>query len=745
MASYSPRSTADQRAYEPALLEARWQRAWEENNTFATPAFREDRQDAYVFAACPFTSGDAHLGHIRSYTIADAHVRFRRARGDAVLFSLGFDAFGLPAELGAIEHGLPPAEWTQRCANRMRAQFDGMGYSFDWARTFATYQPDIYRWSQWLFVVLLEAGLVYQREAAVDWCDGCRTVLAGVQADSGECWRCHGPVRLVLRTQWYLRNTAYNRENESRLAGLEGWNKLAIAAQRTLLGRIDGVEIDAVAADGDVLTVFTPFPDAVGEAHFVALSPMHPEVDRWTGSEAVRDGLARLCSGALRRDDRALNQVRALVTDQCVDIEGVGRDIPVIISPSVDARYGPTAVLGIPVKSRSDAALASMLPGAKGITASTRTTPKMRPATRFRAADFPISRQRAWGAPIPLVHCSSCGTVPVPVQDLPVLLPDDLVVTGEGNALAARDDFVECECPSCGQKARRETDTLDCHMDAAWMEIPIAVPARDRATKMFTHPELQRWLPTAQFVHGADTGGFVLDERTVAKALRDLGIFDFLPAGEPYGGALMHEMIQLGGRKMSKHLGNVVSPAKLVDEVGADALRFAALHAAAPGKSFSWTEGSIQQAVEFLARLWSYAEPRLKEAAPVPADAQIQLSNRLRRRLDSWCATAYQRISENFQTLEMHRATRNLMTLLSRVEDFEARAVLEHRNLVSRDRDAVTAALTLLIQLLSPIAPHISEELWQRSGQTTLLSATAWPVWPSKRAEMKAATQPQAV
>ena len=227
----------------------------------------------------PFTSGAAHMGHVRSYSIGDAHARFRRARGDAVLYSLGFDAFGLPAELGALEHGLPPREWVDTCAARMREQFDGLGFSFDWSRTFMSCDEDIYRWSQWLFLVLLEGGFIYEREGSVDWCESCQTVLARQQAEGGQCWRCHGPVRLVRRSQWYVRGSAYAEENDRRLADLTGWNKGAIGAQRSVLGRVDGVELDANTLDGLPLTLFTPHAGAVAEAEFALLSPNHPEIE----------------------------------------------------------------------------------------------------------------------------------------------------------------------------------------------------------------------------------------------------------------------------------------------------------------------------------------------------------------------------------------------------------------------------------------------------------------------------------
>ena len=716
-------STTD---YDPSAIEPKWQQAWRRENAFLTPVEHEEgREDAYVLVSCPFTSGAAHLGHVRSYSIGDAHARFRRARGDAVLFSLGFDAFGLPAEPGAIENGLPPREWVDTCAARMRDQFDSMGFSFDWSREFISCDEDIYRWSQWLFLVLLEGGLIYEREGTVDWCGNCKTVLARSQAQDGRCWRCHEPVVLMRRSQWYVKASVYNEENDRNLPGLNGWNKGAIGAQRSVLGRVDGVELDAKTLDGDTLTLFTPFGDAVAAGEFALLSPNYPDIDRWIVSPEVREQLGELRDGGWQRDDRKLDEVAVVETGLSVVAPGIEHPLPVLISPSVDARFGPTAVLGIPTVDRTDRAVFERLPEAPGLSWRNRDTRLVtRPAKRFRASDFPISRQRAWGAPIPIVHCDACGTVPVPLDGLPVRLPDDLTVTGDGNALNDRPDFIECECPSCGNPARRETDTLDCHFDAASQEFPLPVPTADRGRSLLDHPELKRWVPSAWYINGADTGNFVLDQRSIAKALRDLGVFDFLPDGEPYGPTFTHEMVQLDGRKMSKHLGNSVTPQEIVDRIGADALRFAMLYAAAPAKSFTWDENLLTYSTSFLRRFWAYAEPRLEGAS---RDAQIDLSDGLRRRLATWCDTAVRKITENFVALDMHRVTRNLIAFSTRIEDFEARTVARRGEPSAEDREAIVFALCLFLRLLAPVAPHLAEELWSRTGDDGFVTDAGWP------------------
>jgi leucyl-tRNA synthetase len=714
--------------YDPAPIEARWRAAWRETRAFAAPPPGDRRKPAYVFAGCPFTSGDAHMGHIRSYSIADAHARFLRARGRAVLFSLGFDSFGLPAELEAQRRGIPPREWVARCCERMRGQFEALGYSCDWERTFDSSEPEHYRWTQWLFLAMLERGLVYRREAQVSWCDSCQTVLATLQAEDGTCWRCHSAVRFVRLPQWFLRITAYAQDNERGLEALPGWDKAAVGSQRAVLGRVDGVELDAGTFDGATLTVFTPHPEAIARAAFIAVSPSHPDADRWIAEPHVAEQLGGMRETGFRREDRDAAQIPVAQTGALATVPGVAGMLPIVISPLVDARFGPTAVLGIPELDPTDAAIAERLPAPSGTAwkaAKASATP--RPAVRYRARDFPVSRQRAWGAPIPLIHCPACETVPVPLEDLPVRLPEDLRIDGErGNPLASRPDFYECSCPRCGGPAKRETDTIDCHVDGMWMWMPICVPPAGRATEMLSHPEYARWLPAEQIVWGADAGGYMFDQRLIGKVLQDLDQLPALPDREPFAKALMHQMVRLEGRKMSKHLGNVIDPNELVAHVGADTVRLAVLHAASPGRAFNWNDQPVRHCQIFLKKLYGYAEGRLREwGAP---GARIDTSERLRRRLAGWCGVAREKVTDNFEGLQMQRAAHNAMLLLTRIQDFEQRALERSGGeLQQADREAIVAALELLVQLLAPLTPHIAEELWSLAGHTTLVSDAQWP------------------
>jgi leucyl-tRNA synthetase len=785
-------SDEDLASYDPQRIEADRQAAWDERRAFRTPEIGEDRTRKYIKPSAPFTSGNIHIGHVRSYSIGDAYARFCRACGDDVLFAFGFDSFGLPAELGAIAGKEPPSAWVDRCAQHMILQLRRLGFSFDWERTFMSSEAIMYRWSQWLFLTLLDAGLVYRGTGSVDWCDTCQTVLATIQVENGTCWRCHNPVRLIQRAQWYLRISKYVEENDRRLAELAAsgiWDENALASQRFVLGRVDGVELDLTQPsrpgapdDGEPLTVFTPHPDALELARFVAVSPRHPQVEEWARDEVLAQRLEELRSVGLERSAREAQTMPLVDTGRLLASPTGGEPLPVIVTPVVDGRFGPTAVLGIPERDRTDALIAERLfgppdpprddppnppedlpththdqtpaPGADmsmdPTSASTHADPSThddgppaREAVRYRANDFTISRQRSWGTPIPIVYCERCGTVPLPREQLPVILPLDLTPTGTGNPLAEREDFVRTTCPTCGGDATRETDTLDCHFDALWLWVPVCVPPSEREQSLehiLALEDLRAWLPSERVVAGSDSGNFVFDQRTVTKALRDIGPLEFLADGEPFAGCLFHEMVIRDGRKMSKHLGNVVDPDELVAQYGADTVRLAVLYAARAQRSLNWSDGDVKRCHRFLRQLWDYSharfdQDRAQEQSAVSGESEAggqetmapDKTEHLRKRLEQWCETAVEKITEDARELEMHSAVRNVMRLFDRIRDYEKRVIAKRGSLCAEDREALIAALRTLARVLMPFAPHIAEELLIASMPPGSEIDASWP------------------
>jgi leucyl-tRNA synthetase len=736
--------------YDPQTIEPARQQSWQQRGDFDAPEPKEGQTHVYVKPSSPFTSGNLHMGHVRDYSIGDAYARFRRARGDAVLFGFGFDAFGLPAELAAIERQEPPADWVAECGERMLGQMKRLGFSFDYDRVFYSSDESQYRWSQWLFNTLWARDLIYRDDATVDWCDTCQTTLASIQVEEGLCWRCHDEVRLIRRPTWFLRITPYLEENDRKTELLEKsgkWDELSLATQRYILGRSEGVELD-LQGDGRSLTVFTPHRELAGHASFVLLSPRHPDVDAWVAEDSVREELERMRSGGWERSARDARSVP--LVDTGLSIAGPdGAELPVAVTPLVDARFGPTAALGVPAIDEADRDLAERLerveaPPApeEGEASAPAPVEGARETTRYRANDFSISRQRSWGTPIPVILCDVCGPQPVAEEDLPVVLPRDIKPTGEGNPLAERPDFVDVECPRCGGAAKRETDTLDCHFDALWLWVPAAVPPEDRDEQMFTHPDLQRWLPSERLVAGNDSGGFVFDQRVVTKALRDIGPFAFVEEGEPFAGCLFHEMVIADGRKMSKHLGNVVNPDELVAEHGADTVRLAVLYAAGPAKTLNWSDGAVRFAARFLRSLWNYTHDRVAGLEGLGHDPEAAAdTEHMRDRLRKWCENGLARITDDTAELQLHKSVRNITRLFERIQDFEKRVVKRRGRLDRADAEAQLAALVLLARTLLPFAPHAAEELLVALGVED--SAEALEVWP-ERAEIPVQPAPTA-
>jgi leucyl-tRNA synthetase len=693
--------------YSPATIESHWQRVWRTERAFATPAQDDEREPAYVFADGAAAGDDAWLGQIRTYTIADAGARFLRARGRAVLFSLGFDSFGPAAERASLRAGLPAGEWAQRRREQLSKRFESLGFSFDLERAFMSCEAEHYRWTQALFLKLLQRDVIYRRG-----------------------------------NEWVMRVEPHVAEIERGLDALAGWDPTAIERQRQTIGRVDGIELRASTFDRGDLTVFTPHVDAVAQAAFVAISPSHPDIEDWTTEPAIAEQVSDL-RAAQRRAEEDAETIRFVATDTLATVPGVDGMLPVVISPLVDGRFGPTAVLGMPELDPVDRAIAERLPTPSGTAWKTSgSKASTRAAVRYAVQDLTVSQARAWGAPIPLVDCPACGTVSVAVEELPVRLPDDLRLTGEAvNPLADRADFCLCACPACGASAVRETSTIDCRLDGMWMWMALCVPAQRRASAMFDDVEYARWLPAHQVVSDVDAAAGVFERRLLAEALQDLGELPPLPDREPFSRALMHGGVRPPQTAIGEHLGDLLDPDELLARVGADALRLAMLHAASPGRGLGWSDQPLRRSQAFLQRLHGFAEPRLREWARLPdrpAQPSIDASDRLRRRLAHWCTVACEKVTTQLECLQLQRAAHNDVLLLTRIEDFEARVLEQREQIQAPDREAIVAALLLLVQLVAPLAPHIAEELWSAAGNATLVGAAGWPT-PSRPAQVSPA------
>jgi leucyl-tRNA synthetase len=683
--------------YASSSLEQRWQEAWRETRAFATPGAHDERAPAYVFADCAIADVNAHIEQLRRLTIADMCARFLRMRGRAVLFSVSFDSFGPAAELEARRSNASPREWALRRCQQMRQQFESLGLSCDWERALSSADSESYRWTQWLFLALLERDLIYRDE-----------------------------------TRWLMRVGRYVAESERGLEALTGWDTSAIDAQRAVADRIDGVEIRAGTFGAGDLTVFTPHADAIAQARFVAVSPAHPDIELWTSDPDVAKQVATMRAAASSHEADGTDDVPVVVTGALATVPGVAGIVPIVVSPLVDARFGPTAVLGIPELDASDRAIAECLPAAAGAgwkTSSSKSS--ARPAARYRMHDVAISRAGAWGAPIPLINCPACGLIPVPLVDLPVCLPDDLLLTdGDDNPLATRADFYACTCPGCGGAARRETDTIDPRLDTIWLWMALCVAPEHRSSSMMDDPDCARWLPAEQLVVPVDGAAGVFERRVLAWIMQDLGHLPPLPHGEPFSKALPHATVLVDDATISDDLGDVRDIDALLARVGADAVRLALLSGAAPGRVLRWNAEQLRRCEGFLRTLYLYAEPRLREWAPrseqTAEQASIDTSDELRKRLALWCVVACEKVTGQLERVEPHRAAYNVVRLLTRIRDFESRA-LEHRELDAHDREAIVAALLLLTRLLAPLTPHIAEELWSVSGNATLVSEAVWP------------------
>jgi leucyl-tRNA synthetase len=766
--------------YDPQVVETKWQKIWAEQNAFHA---KTDvlRPKYYVLEMFPYPSGRIHIGHARVYSIGDVLARLKRMQGFNVLHPMGWDAFGLPAENAAIQHEVHPAKWTLENIDVMRSQLQRMGYSLDWRREVATCLPEYYRWEQLFFLKFLEKGLAYRRKAPQNWCESCHTVLANEQVIDGLCWRCESQVVQKELTQWFLRITDYAEELLRDLDTLEGgWPERVISMQRNWIGKSIGAEIDfplerPLSEEDKVIRVFTTRQDTVFGATFMSLAAEHPLVEKLIAGSLQENQVRAFC-------DKVKNLDRLVRSAEDLEKEGIftgayclnpftGKKMPIWVANFVLMGYGTGAVMAVPAHDQRDFEFARryglpvrvvISPPDSSLDEQTMVKAYAEPgvlvnsgqftgldnesaksaiaehlqehglgtrAVNYRLRDWNISRQRYWGAPIPVLYCDACGVVPEKEENLPVVLPLNLQVRPDGRSpLPEAKEFVEAACPRCNGPARRETDTMDTFVESSWYFLRYTAPWEHG--QAFRNEDLAYWCPVDQYIGGVEHAILhLLYARFWVKALRDLG---YIAMDEPFKALLAQGMVLKEGAKMSKSKGNVVSPDEMTERYGADAVRLFLLFAAPAERDLDWSDAGIEGAWRFTHRLWRLLEdlrPVLIPADPcssTPADvAETGLPDglpeaaELRHKEHATVLKVESDIAERFQFNTAIAAIMELVNTLYQTKDALRTSKAGGRLLSS--------AMATTLAVLAPVTPHLCEELWQRMGHERGLAFEPWP------------------
>lgn len=730
-------------------IEAKWQKAWKKNKTFSVAA-HSAKPKYYVLEMFPYPSGKIHMGHVRNYTIADVIARMKKMQGYNVLHPIGYDAFGQPAENAAIKNKTDPAHWTHRCIAQMHEEFEKMGFSYDWDREISTCDKEYYRWNQWIFLKMMEQGLAYKKASAVNWCPSCETTLANEEVISGACWRCKEQVIQKDLEQWYLKITEYAEDLLEDLQMLKHWPERVVAMQENWIGKSHGVEIHfTVEKTQETLPVFTTRQDTIFGATYVVLAPEHPMVKKLilnTKEErAVLDFIKRV-SNVSKSDRIAGGLKKEGMFTGAYAINPVNNErIPIWIADYVLMEYGTGAIMAVPTHDQRDFLFAKehnlplriviqdpKAPDQKpedmteayeaegplvnsdqfnGIL-STESLPKIadwmekkemgKKVIHWRLRDWLISRQRYWGTPIPVIYCKTCGIVPVPEKDLPVELPENVKITGEGGSpLLKCDKFVNVKCPKCKAPARRETDTMATFFDSSWYYLRYC--SAHNAKEVFSKEEAKYWMPVDQYIGGIEHAILhLLYSRFFTKFFRDIGLINF---DEPFTRLLTQGMVLKEGEVMSKSKGNTVDPDEIISKFGADTLRLFILFAAPPEDQLEWNDNAIEGSWKFLSRVWNLVENNYVKGALSGAPTPDASAKELERERNLAIKKFVEDIERGFK---FNTAISSLMVLLNKAEQ------------AAKDKKypvVLNSAIETLILLLSPIAPHMCEEMWQMIGK----------------------------
>ena len=755
-----------QEKYAPHDIEAKWQKYWEENKTFKVE-MDKDKPKSYVLEMFPYPSGNLHMGHVRNYSIGDVIARFRTMKGFNVLHPMGWDSFGMPAENAAIKHNIPPKKWTLENIANMTRQLKALGLSYDWDREVTTCKEDYYKWTQWFFELFYKRGLAVKKESAVNWCDTCNTVLANEQVIDGKCWRCDHEVVKKDLSQWFFKITDYADELLKDLDLLPGWPERVKTMQHNWIGRSEGLEFSfEIPALNDTVAVYTTRPDTAYGVTFMALAAEHPLIKKICENNPKADEINAFC-------ERVRNQSEIERTSSESEKEGVftgvycinpftGRKVEIWVTNYVLYDYGTGAVMGVPTGDQRDWMFADKYGIEKIVTicpigkelkleemtcayeekegmlvnSGEFTGMEMHKAmsaimdkaeaegfgkrrVNYRLRDWLISRQRYWGAPIPIIYCPHCGEVLVPEDQLPVRLPEDVSFTaGAKSPLATSEEFVHCKCPKCGADATRETDTMDTFLCSSWYYLRYTDAHNDKIP--FDKELNNYWGPVDQYIGGIEHAILhLLYSRFFVKVLRDAGLVDY---DEPFSNLLTQGMVIKDGAKMSKSLGNVVSPEEILSKYGADTARLFILFAAPPERELEWSDQGVEGSFRFLNRIWRIVQAFEAVLAQKVTEYDHSNLNEADKDLRRVLHSSIKKVTNDIETrFNFNTAISTMMELVNALYAYKEAAKEPNAGLIYE-------AISDLIKMMSPFVPHITEELWR--GAIDANSSVHEQSWP---------------
>jgi len=747
--------------YNFSEIEKKWQSYWEASKMFKVT---EDpaKEKYYVLEMFPYPSGKLHMGHVRNYSIGDVISRFKTMEGYNVLHPMGYDSFGLPAENAAIKHGIPPADWTWSNIKEMTEQLKEMGLSYDWDRCIATCHPEYYKWMQWIFIQLFNKGLAYKKENPVNWCPSCQTVLANEQVVEGNCERCGTTVGKKELSQWYFKITDYADRLLDNLDVLEGWPNKVKIMQKNWIGKSTGAEVDFDIVDfEEKLKIFTTRPDTLYGVTYMVLSPEHPFVKKLTeGTEYEQETLdyVERCQhmSDIERTSTANAKTGVFIGRHCINPLN-GKKVPIFISDYVLMDYGTGAIMAVPAHDERDFEFAktfdleiipvldtddpaidvnnlekAFISDGKMINSDQFTGLPNREAMEkivdyieeqgigkrsinYRLRDWLISRQRYWGAPIPMIYCEKCGWVPEKIENLPVLLPTDVEFTGKGESpLTTSKIFAECYCPNCGSEAKREMDTMDTFLDSSWYFLRYCDPRNTE--EAFNFEKQKYWMDVDQYIGGVEHAILhLMYSRFFQMALYDMGLVSH---EEPFRNLLTQGMVIKDGKKMSKSIGNVVSPEEIINKYGADTARLFILFAAPPERELDWSDAGVEGSFRFLNRVYRivYEMADLVKRAPENYALNNDNDKELAFRLNNAIKRCTDDIGGRFN---FNTAISSIMELVNELYKYKEKAEI--------NEGLAANAIKTLILILAPFTPHICEEMWQHLGNPESLYHEQWP------------------